>query len=569
MADSKARISASLDGANQVITDANRMGKALEGVGEKTEKGQKKSLSALKGLSKALGKAADGALDMAGSLLSVGASLIGVDLNLHNAMEQAKLFDGLTARLAQTAKVSGKELQSSFQGLETKLLTSAPELAQFTKALSSMTYDPKSSLEAIDGLGIEALATGKTLQEELDLGRMLHEGLGVIGSTTEELGRLRSMAEQVGTVGGHLAFKDSLQALTPLLSTVNTTTDESRHKVEALLAVLGKGLKPQHATQVGASALSTLKARALDIERVTGRRVLDDHGELANPLENFKDLKALAQRRFGKNQEAQRRALIHELGADLGLAVYRTDFTEADRVAKAQNEGKTEREAIAFRSTDEGRRTQIRLEQERNMRKVGAKLLGASDKLMSMGKMDGPFRDLSTMLSLQKKLSRRRKNTDGHYFDGSGFASVDSMEQELKSLQDKYTSPITKTDPEERRAQEDQRSIFFTMLEQHKDRTQNSLSRRKAGKENWLERHNIGGNDIKYTEENAEAAKQVQERLFPSSPAAPLTPEGQKAFQQMMKHAGEWMAQSFKDYLRSGKVVIKTFDPNATKGDGG
>lgn len=568
MADNKARISASLDGANQVVSDANRMGKALEGVGEKTEKGQKKSLSALKGLVKVLTKAADGALEMAGSFLSMGASLIGVDLNLHNAMEQAKLFDGLTARLAQTAKITGKELQSSFQGFETKLLTSAPELAQFTKALSDMTYDPKSSLAAIDGLGTEALATGKTLQEELNLGRMLHDGLGVIGSTTEELGRLRSMAEQVGTVGGQLAFKDALQALAPLLSTVNTATDESRHKLEALVAVLGKGLKPQHAAQVGASALSTLKARALDIERVTGRRVLDDHGQLINPLENFKDLKALAQRRFGKNKEAQRRALMADFGDDLGLAIHRTDFNEADRVAQAQNQGKTAQEAIAFRNTDEGHRTQVRLEQERNMRNVGAKLLGASDTLLSLGKTDKPFRDVTTMVSLQNRLNRRRRNADGRYFDGSGFASTESMQQELQALQDRYTKPITTTDPEAKQTEEDQRSIFFTLLQQRKDRVETDLNRRKGGKENWLQRHKVGLNDIKYTEEAAEAFQQVQERLFPPQ-TAPVSAEEQKAFQHMMKSAGEWMAQSFKDYLRSGEVVIKTIDPNAKQGNGG
>ncbi len=569
MSDDKARIKASLDGANQVVSDANRMADALENVGDKADQGQKKSQHALKGLTKALTKAAESSLEMVSSFVSMGASLVGVDLNLRNAMEQAKLFDGMTARLAQTAKVSGKDLQNSFQGLETRLLTSAPELAQFTKALGQMTYDPKGSIEAIEGLGTEALATGKTLQEELDLGVMLRDGLGVVGDTTEELGRLRAMAEQVSTVGGHLAFKDTLQSLAPLLGMVNTATDESRHKLEALMAVLGKGLQPQDATMVGASALATLKSRALDIERVTGKRVLDDQGQLINPLGNLKDIKALAERRYGKNKEAMRRALIHDFGDRLGLAIYRTDFNEVDTVAQAKNEGKTKQEADTFRNTDEGQRTQFRLEQERNLRKVGAKLLGAGDRLMSSSKVVPASFDVHKMLSLQEKLNRRRNNQEGHFFDGSGFSSEESLEADLRELQEKYTKPITTTDPIERQEEEDKRSVFFSLLQKQKDRAEGNLKRRKEGKENWLEQHNVGANDIKYTEEAVEAYQQIQERLTPSSSSAPMSPEGQKAFQQLMKHAGEWMAQSFKDYLRSGEVIIKTFDPNAQQGNPG
>ena len=43
------------------------------------------------------------------------------------------------------------------------------------------------------------------------------------------------------------------------------------------------------------------------------------------------DFKRLADKRFGNNQEAKRRALISDFGQDLGLAI-----NEVDRVANSQ-----------------------------------------------------------------------------------------------------------------------------------------------------------------------------------------------------------------------------------------
>jgi hypothetical protein len=181
-----------------------------------------------------------------------------------------------------------------------------------------------------------------------------------------------------------MALKDTLAALGPQLAGVSMQAPDARAKLEALVAVLGKGLKPEQATAVGSAALQTIRSRALDIERVTGKRVLDDNNELVDPTETLKNLKRLADKRFGaKNTEAKRRALMSDFGQDLGLAIFRTDFAEVGKVAaSASDRGKTAAEAERFRQSKEGKRIEAGLAKDQAMRGVGEKLAGVHDTLV-------------------------------------------------------------------------------------------------------------------------------------------------------------------------------------------
>ena len=230
------------------------------------------------------------------------------------------------------------------------------------------------------GFSEVALAVGRDLGDELPLAAALRD----MGVTAErlpaELGRIRNMAEQVATVGGHVALKDQFAALQPLLSGVATESDAARSRLEALVTVLGKGLKPEQAKQVGAAALQMIRSRALDIERMTGRRVLNDNNELIDPAQTLKDLKKLADRKFGtKNTEAKRRAMMNDFTPEVGLAIFRTDFNEVDRVAKASDRGKTAAEAEKFRQSKEGQRIARRLEKERMLRNGSEGLVEVED----------------------------------------------------------------------------------------------------------------------------------------------------------------------------------------------
>ena len=367
MPSEKARIEAELVGGAQVVGEANKIDAALGKV-------EKKS-SLLQGAAKGVGGAF---LGMASTALRAAGVM--QTISLANAIEDVKKLDLATAKLGQTAGISGTQLKEGFNQAERKTLTSAVVMADLARQLGRVTYDGRFATESIAALGDEALAVGRDLGDELPLAAALRD----MGVTAErlpaELGRIRDMAEQVGTAGGHLALKDQLAALQPLLSGVATESDQARARLEALVGVLGKGLKPEQAKQVGAAALQQIRARALDIERATGRRVIDDKGQIIDPTQSLADLKRLADKRFGNNQEAKRRALMADFGQELGLAILRTDFNEVDRVAKSSaDKGKTAAEAEKFRKSKEGQRLAKRLEKEQMLRTGSEGLVEVED----------------------------------------------------------------------------------------------------------------------------------------------------------------------------------------------
>lgn len=372
MATEKAVLPVELAGGAAVEQGLSRIDKAFSKIGSAIASN---AVPALKSVGGAIG-----------GLLSDGLRTAGVlqTISLSNAVEDAKRLDLATAKLGQSAGVSGSILKSNFDAVEKKTLTSSVAMAEFSRSLGRATYDGKFAADSVEALGEEALAVGRDLGDELPIAVALR-GLGVEAkSLPAELGRIRDMAEQVSTIGGPVALKDTLAALGPELARVSAQTPEARAKLEALVAVLGKGLKPEQAKAVGAAALSTIRGRALDIERVTGKRVLDDNNELIDPTETLKDLKRLADRKYGKkNTEAKRRALMTEFQADLGLAIYRTDFSEVDKVAAStQDKGKTAAEAERFRQSKEGKRVKTGLTTKQAERGAGDVLLGVHDTLV-------------------------------------------------------------------------------------------------------------------------------------------------------------------------------------------
>lgn len=372
MATEKAVLPVELAGGAAVEQGLSRIEKAFSKIGSAIASN---AVPALKSVGGAIG-----------GLLSDGLRVAGVlqTISLSNAVEDAKRLDLATAKLGQSAGVSGSALKNNFSAIEKKTLTSSVAMAEFSRSLGRATYDGKFAADSVAALGEEALAVGRDLGDELPIAVALR-GLGVEAkSLPAELGRIRDMAEQVSTIGGPVALKDTLAALGPELARVSAQTPEARAKLEALVAVLGKGLKPEQAKAVGAAALSTIRSRALDIERVTGKRVLDDNNELIDPTETLKNLKRLADRKYGKkNTEAKRRALMTELGQDLGLAVYRTDFGEVDKVAaSAQDRGRTAAEAERFRQSKEGKRIEAGLTTKQTERGAGDVLLGIHDTLV-------------------------------------------------------------------------------------------------------------------------------------------------------------------------------------------
>ena len=364
MASEKASVQISLDGANAVVSDARKAENAINSIGSGAVRA---------------GKAVAGSMAGAvGSAMQLAAAA--TTINFGKGMADAKQLDLTVARLARTAGTTGDALKAGFEKAERSTLTSSLALADFSKALGRTTYDGKYAAGSVAALGDHALALGRELGDELPLAVALH-GIGVEAEKLPaELGRIRDMADRLGTVGGAAALGDTLAALGPQLATVATQSDASKAKLEALIATMTKGLRPEQAKQVGGEALAMVKSRALDIERLTGKRVIDDNGQLTDPTEALASIKKIAQKKFGGNQEAMRRALMSEFGSDLGLSIMRTDFNSVGKTAAtAKDSGKTAQEAAAFRQSTEGKRIDAELQRQAAGRVVGGKLQGALD----------------------------------------------------------------------------------------------------------------------------------------------------------------------------------------------
>lgn len=366
----QARVTAKLEGVDQVAAGADKIGNSLEKAGQKA---QSKVGGALKSIATGLGSVVQTGLTAAGVL---GA------LNVANAVSDVRRLDEQTARLGRTAHVSADALKMGFDAAERRTLTSSMAMADFAKNLGRATLNSRGAIEAVGGLGDEALATGQDLNDQLDLGKVLMSGLGATGDLSDELGRLRHQAESLGLAGGPQALKDTLVAIGPALQTVAITSDAARAKLEALVAVSSKGLRPEQQKAVAGGMLGFLKGQATAIRRSSGVDVLDEYGQLKDPTAALALYKSMADRKFGKNERAKKEAIINQAGEDVGRAILRTDIGEVQRTAALGNEGKTAAEAEAARQSKTGKRTAAELAKDQARRGLGEKFLGAQDALV-------------------------------------------------------------------------------------------------------------------------------------------------------------------------------------------
>lgn len=368
-----ASVTANLKGGDQVARDAGKIRKAFKEIGTEAKAAAEKGVKAL---GSSIGSTINDSLRAASILQTI---------DLSSGIASAKKFTDETSKLARQSGESFSSVSGKLTTLESRTLTSADAVGVFARALGRSTYDAKSATAAVTGLGDYAQATGRSLDEGLDIGSTLRSSLGVVGDVSSELERLRSIGETVSPQGGYTALIDSLAAIKPQLDQVAVGSDKARAELEALVAVTTKGLKPQQAQQVAGGLLSTIKARALDIERLSGNRVLDENGNVADPLQALKDLKRIGERKFGNSKagkEAQRRALISEFGPDLGTAILRADAGEIERTAQVGGQKKIAAEAEAYRNSPEGKRKQLEIERNKALRSAGESILGLESTLI-------------------------------------------------------------------------------------------------------------------------------------------------------------------------------------------
>jgi len=377
MADSnKARIEAELAGTQQVANEGAKIIGTIKGIGEASTKAGEASAKAGETSTQAWkitkGVLAGIANDAKGAVLA--------------AVQDVKQLDLATAKLGQSAGISGTQLKASFDAIESKTLESSVAMTDFAKSLGRVTYDSKFAVDSIGAFSDEALATGRSLGDYGQLG-VVFQQIGVESQDVRKhLGQLTDIAKQVGTIGGPNALKDSIASLGGVLQGVNTQTEEARTRFEALVAVLGKGLKPQQQQQVASQAISFIQQNRRILEANLGRNVVDEHGEVLDPLSTIRDYQKLVTSRFGKGkgqEKIKRNAILEAFGPVFGSSLLNFDSAKAEEVATTANDrGLAAVEAAKFREQKEGKRIAAQLEKDRKARYAGEKLAGIHDTLV-------------------------------------------------------------------------------------------------------------------------------------------------------------------------------------------
>lgn len=347
MADGRARIVAELAGQSQVVSGLKSIGDSLSGLASK-------------------GLAAAGVLG---------------GFNLGNAIAQAENLSLQTERIGMAAGRMGSDLKSNFEGLEKRLLVPADRIAAVSTAIGRMTGDMGYGIDAIGSLGDEALATGRQLEDMVDIGVTLGE-MGVRAADVgDELERLRSLADRLKTVGGPVALYNTLAAMGPQLENVSFKTDQARDRWTAFIARATKGMRPEQAKQTASRLMQEAQTRALDVEHATGKRQRDDQGRLLDPFAVLETVSKMTKRYQGPRQA--RWAFEDALGPEAGAALNNLDTSKVDADVAAGNaavQAKEGRAAIAqiFRDSAPGKRLQSKLADQAAQRDLGE--LGAPMK---------------------------------------------------------------------------------------------------------------------------------------------------------------------------------------------
>lgn len=364
----RAEIEARLTHVEEVVSGLKQIGGSVDQVATKA------------------GKVESGFKSVAGSLLGVvrtGLTAAGVlqGIDIAKSVEQAKQLDASTARWGRSAGISGDILKKSMSEVEARSATSADRLTSVGLALGRATYDGKAAAGAMADLADYALATGENIEDTGGAYEALRLGLGVTSKFGDELGRVRAIAEEVGTVGGPRALIDTLAGLTSQLAGVSAESEAARAKLVSFVAVIGKGRSKEQAQQIASEALDMIKARALDIERLSGQRVLDDNGEVIDPAKQLAWIQANMKKKFGGRKDAMRRAAISEWRPALGAAILNFDANAVSQAAGATGPGFGS-DAEDVRATDEYKREQRRVNRDASLRdKAGEPLLNAGDTI--------------------------------------------------------------------------------------------------------------------------------------------------------------------------------------------
>lgn len=295
MADGKARIEATLDGASRVAGEANRIQQAFTQVG-------------------AVFQSLSGNLDQMGANLhrtinEISAAATGIkSLDFNKAAGDAKNLDEAITKLAIRSNRGVSELRQQFESLSTKVLIPPDKLAAAASSLTRLSGDARGSIEAVGVLGQEAIKSARDLDELVPIGEGLARAFHTpLGQVKTEFELIRQVVKSFG--GSEIGLQTLLSNLSPQLQGFATHSDDARKKLIGLVSELSKGRSLEKGQQIAGAALSYVQGNADNIARYTGEttpgKVLEDPAGALTRL--------IAKAKQGRGRAEQERVLFNEV----------------------------------------------------------------------------------------------------------------------------------------------------------------------------------------------------------------------------------------------------------------
>lgn len=264
MADKEARIRISLDNAAQTISDLLKIRGGFKGLGDM-----------LQGVKKLAGEASSAIANIK-------------PFKPVEATNAAASYRDQITRLsiAMTGNAKAVDyLQARFEKIGEQIKMSAPEVANLALEYGRATYDIKGAVGSIEDLGRMANNLGRPLEDLTHIGADLHNHLGVpMNDVVATMIRFKEIAQNTATVGGGAALLQTIRSLGGALEKFDTKTDKSRERLAAFVALVGKGLPQQQASEAAAGALGWISGDALGLGRYLGRKTLIHGGKIDDPI---------------------------------------------------------------------------------------------------------------------------------------------------------------------------------------------------------------------------------------------------------------------------------------------
>jgi hypothetical protein len=395
----RAVIEATLEGGQKVVTEADKIKKALTAA-QKAAEDEAKTIAG--SLSAGIGKAGIAAEKLHGALspaaLFGGAVLGGAVMSglgaivgyFGEAKDAAQDFQEKTATTSRRTGTDVSSLRDTYSKLEVETLQSAEANDAFVRSLQETTYGGADAINSLRGLDIAATLSGRSITDLSAIMQALSGSLQV-HDLDSALASIDEMAKRLGVNGGPKAFQDSLVGLRNVMSQMGPASEGARAKLFGIQAVLQKRMAPEQARQAAQGMLNYALSHEDDIRRLTGYNARDKNGQLKDPEELVHQLHNATSKKA-----AFKRLAVRELGGLAGMALVNYDHDAVERIARdtvleahdpdsmERRHAKQERDMRTLREEDPVAARKVReAKAAGRLRKAGAPALAASDAIGS------------------------------------------------------------------------------------------------------------------------------------------------------------------------------------------